>query len=390
MAPGAYPQIPLDFGFTEEHELLRTEARRFLEERCPFSEVRRIAESAEGFDAGLWKDLASLGWVGLTLPEAHGGAGLGALHLALVLEEMGRRLLPSPYLAAILAGFALVESRDASAIARLAPAIASGSTLATLALHEPGGAWLPEELSATAEAAEGGYVLRGSKPFVLAGASARLLIAPFREGDGRLGLYAVELPAKGVRVEPETGVDPTRRTARIELEGARVPREARLAGDGAATLRAAHVRGFAALAAEMVGGAEAVLGVTREYAIARKQFDRQIGSFQGVKYPIVDMMIGTELARTHALAAAAALDHAGGAGDSAVEVAARMAKAIASDVYPQAVRKGVQLHGGFGFTWDCDVHFYFKRALWSRAVLGDAGHHRRRLAEALLGPAGAR
>jgi len=230
-------------------------------------------------------------------------------------------------------------------------------------------------------------VLRGVKSLVLAGAHAGLVIAPFREPGGRLSLFAVELPAGGVRVEPEIGVDPTRRSARVVFEGVRVAREARL-GEGAPggerALARAHLRGMAALAAEMVGGAEAVLGLTRDYAIARKQFGKQIGAFQGVKYPIVDTMVGVELARTHVIGAAAALDQT----PDDAEVAARMAKAIASDVYPVAVRRGVQLHGGYGFTWDCDVHFYFKRALWSRATLGDGAHHRRRLASALLGGAG--
>jgi alkylation response protein AidB-like acyl-CoA dehydrogenase len=384
MAAATFPHIPTDFGFTEEHELLRQQARRLLEERCPFSEVRRLAESPDGFDTGVWKELGALGWVGLVLPEAHGGAGLGALHLALLLEEMGRKLLPSPFLASLLAGFALEAGGSAAQLARFAPAIASGETIATLALHEPGGAWRAEDLQATAEPVDGGYVLRGVKPFVLAGAHAGLVIAPFREPGGHLSLFAVELPAKGVEIAPETGIDPTRRTARITFAGVRVGSDARLEGNGAAALRRAHVRGFAALAAEMVGGAEATLIVTRDYAIARKQFGKQIGAFQGVKYPIVDAMVGIESARSLAIGAAAALDHT----PDEAELAARMAKALASEVFPSVVRKGVQLHGGYGFTWDCDVHFYFKRALWSRATLGDGAHHRRHLGRILLGPAG--
>jgi alkylation response protein AidB-like acyl-CoA dehydrogenase len=140
------------------------------------------------------------------------------------------------------------------------------------------------------------------------------------------------------------------------------------------------VRGFAALAAEQVGGAESVLLTTRDYAIARKQFDRQIGFFQAVKHPIVDMMCGIELARSLATGATAALD----ANSAGAETLARMAKSLVSDVYCNAVRKGVQLHGGYGFTWDCDVHFYFRRAMWSRAMLGDGIHHRRWLAERLF------
>ncbi|HVP30258.1 MAG TPA: acyl-CoA dehydrogenase family protein [Myxococcota bacterium] len=377
---GSYPQIPVDFGFTEEHDVLRQSARRFLSERCTLQDVRRIAESASGFDAGLWKEIVELGWTGLVIPEAHGGAGLDHLSLALLVEETGRALLPSPLLATLFAGFAVEAAGDEKQRARLLPAIASGDVIGTLALCETEGAWLPEELRATAEPSDDGFVLRGVKPLVLAGSQAGLVVAPFREPGGRLSLFAVSLPTAGLSVEDETGVDPTRRTARLRFDGVRVGREARLERDGARALAAVHLRATAALAAEMVGGAETVLGLVREYAIARKQFERQIGSFQGVKYPIVDMMIGVELSRTHALGAAAALDHA----SERAEVAVRMAKAIASDTYASAVRKGVQIHGGYGFTWDCDVHWFFKRALWSRACLGDAVHHRRALAAELF------
>lgn len=377
----SYPQIPADFGFTEEHEVLRQSARRFLEERCPIAEVRRLAESPLGHDPALWKEIARLGWLGLVLPEAHGGAGLGHLHLALLLEETGRRLLPAPVFAATLAGFALEAAGSAAQRARLEPALASGDLVATFALCDTGGGWEAGEIEATANARDGGFVLRGVKPFVIAGAEAGLVIAPFRERSGELALFAVDLPARGVSVETEIGVDPTRRSARLVFEDVLVSASTRLETAGAATLHRVHMRGFAALAAEMVGGAESTLLMTRDYAIARKQFDRPIGAFQAVKHPIVDVMIGVELARTHALAAAAALDHEPGS----AEIPARMAKAIASEVYPVAVRRAVQLHGGYGFTWDCDAHFYFKRALWSRAMLGDGAHHRRHLAAELLG-----
>ena len=347
--------------------------------------MRRLAESPRGHDPALWKEIAGLGWLGLVLPEAHGGAGLGHLHLALLLEETGRRLLPAPLFAAILAGFALKAAGSAAQRARLEPALASGDLVATFALCDASGGWEPGEIEASADARQGGFVLRGVKPFVIAGAEAGLVIAPFRERSGELALFAVDLPTRGVRVETEIGVDPTRRSARLVFEDALVPATARLEMAGASTLHRVHVQGFAALAAEMVGGAESTLVMTRDYAIARKQFDRQIGAFQAVKHPIVDMMIGVELARTHALAAAAALDH----DPDSAEIPARMAKAIASEVYPAAVRKAVQLHGGYGFTWDCDAHFYFKRALWSRAMLGDGACHRRCLAAELLGPGAA-
>jgi alkylation response protein AidB-like acyl-CoA dehydrogenase len=371
--------IPNDFGFTDEHELLRREARRFLEERCPISEVRRLADDPSGYDPAVWKELGQLGWVGLVMPEALGGAGLGQLHLALLLEEMGRRLLPSPYLGCVLAGIAL-ESGGEAQRERWGRALASGETIATLAFSEPDGTFEPESLNATAEPVEGGWVLRGEKASVPYAASATLIVAPFREPDARVGLFAVESSTGGVTIENEVCIDLTRRTARVHFDGVRVAADARLEGDGGRALRRTLVRAWGALAAEMVGGAETTLGLTRDYAIERKQFDRPIGSFQAVKHPLVDMMVAIEFARSHAYAAAAALDQEA----SCAETCARMAKAQASEAFAFAVGRAVQLHGGYGFTWDCDVHFYFRRALWSRALLGDGMHHRRHLAAELF------
>lgn len=373
-------EVPSDFGFTEDHALLRQEARRFLNERLPMAELRKLADAGIGFDRALWKELAELGWAGLVLPEAVGGAGLGWLHLEILIEEMGRRLVPGPFLGSLLAGIAIREGGSESQQARLLPGIAAGDVVATIALTEPNGAFEIDAVTATAEPVEGGFALRGLKTHVICGADAGLVVAPFREPSGSVALFAVELPTAGVSVAAEVSVDPTRPTARVSFDGVRVDRAARLDGDGAAAWHAMLVRGFAALAAESVGGAESVLLTTRDYAIARKQFERQIGFFQAVKYPIVDLMCGVELARSLAVGASAALDHS----PAGAETLARMAKAQASDVFATAVRKGVQLHGGFGFTWDCDVHFFFRRALWNRAMLGDAIHHRRVLAELLF------
>jgi alkylation response protein AidB-like acyl-CoA dehydrogenase len=372
-------EIPDDFGFTEDHEILRDSARRFLEERCPIQEVRRLADDPLGHDPAVWREMAQLGWMGLALPEEHGGAGLGYLHQALLLEEMGRRLLPSPYLGTVLAGLALLHTGDADAQARCCPALASGEQIATLALTEPEPSWEPGDVSATAEPADGGFALDGVKTHVLAAASADLVVSPFRTPDG-IALFVIEKDAGGLKIEEEVGTDPTRRTGRLVFDDVRVGADARLDGDGLEALRRTLAEGAALLAAEMVGAAETVLVMTRDYAVARKQFDRQIGSFQAVKHPLVDVMIGVELARSHAYGAAAAFDQPGAWSDTR----ARMAKALASDVFANAVRRGVQFHGGYGFTIDCDMHFFFKRALASRAMLGDATHHRRHLARELF------
>ncbi len=364
------PTIPSDFGFTEEHDLARTQARRFLQEHSSIERVRKLALDDVGFDPATWKQIAELGWIGLVSPEQYGGAGFDQLHLALLFEEMGRRLLPSPYFGTMLA-LAGIESAGSDAQKReWCPSIISGEKLATVALSEPDPSWEPNDVQT--RVSPDSAKLTGTKTHVLFGRQADLFVVPARAGD-QVGLYLVKAGQDAVRVEPEVSVDPTRRTARVIFEGAD---SIRLAGEDRAELGTWLAKGQAMLAAEMVGAIEATLGLTRDYAADREQFGRKIGSFQAVKHPIVDIMCGLELARSQALAAAAAFE----AKDGKAPTAARMAKTLASDTFAYATRKGVQLHGGFGFTWDCDVHFYFKRALWSRGTLGDALHHRRHLA----------
>jgi alkylation response protein AidB-like acyl-CoA dehydrogenase len=342
-------------------------------------EIRRLAEDGVGFDRALFADIAKLGWIGLTAPSDVGGLGLDALHLALLMEEMGRVLLPSPYFASLLALFAIEEAGSAAQRTSLLPAVIRGERIATVALSEPSGSFDLGNPSTTAERVGDGFVLRGAKTHVLFGSAADLCVIPCREPGG-VALFAVDLPVQSARVEAEKPLDTTRRMSRVTLDGVRVAASARLAGDAAKALVSLEVFGAMVLAAEMVGGIERTLGLTRDYAATRLQFGRPIGAFQAVKHPIVDMMISCEHARSLALGAAVAR----ATDPRRAEALARGAKAHAGDAFLFAAKKGVQLHGGFGFTWDCDVHFYFKRALWSRVTLGDGGFHRRHIARMLL------
>lgn len=369
------PQLPSGFGFSEEHELAQKAARRVLGERSPMTTVRKLVDDENGFDPALYTEMAELGWLGLGVSEAHGGSGAGHLHVALLLEEMGRVLLPSPFLSSLLAVETLCLADEGSK-ARFLPQIVSGERIASIAFGDVTG-----EIGVRAEPDGSDFLLTGAASHVPFGTSANICLVATREGAGNIALFAVELPSVGVVAEAEVAVDSTRRTARFVFDRARVPAKNRLGGDGAALLAEAQLVGAALLSSEMIGAAEGVLGRTQGYAIERHQFGKAIGSFQAVKHPIVDMMIGVELGRALALAAATLLD----AGVSHAEGTARMAKAQASDVLGYAVKKGVQLHGGFGFTWDCDVHFYFKRSLWARPAFGDSIHHRTCLARRLLG-----
>jgi alkylation response protein AidB-like acyl-CoA dehydrogenase len=325
--------------YDEEHALLRAEARRWLDERFPIARVRALADGAEGEDPADWRALADLGWLGLVVPEKHGGAGLGAVHLAVLMEESGRRLLPSPLLPSTLAALALaLDGSDAQRDRWLAP-LASGEARLVLA----------------------------TGPSVWGAQRADALVLP-----SSAGVELIETRAANLRLEPEVVLDRTRRSARVTRDGSA------LAPARPSDRLAAWA--CVALAAEMAGGADALLALTAAYAATREQFGKPIGSFQAVKHPLVNVLLGVESLRSLVYAAASALD----AGSADAETLARMAKAKACDVYVFAASRAVQLHGGFGFTIDCDAHLYFKRAQATRPAFGDAMTQRRWLAAKLV------
>jgi alkylation response protein AidB-like acyl-CoA dehydrogenase len=364
------------FKMSEEHALLRNQARRWLAQRSSRDAVRRLGEDARGDDPQAWQELAGLGWIGLVIPEAYGGAGLGLSHLAVLLEESGRRLLASPLLPQTLAALVIADGGSDAQKRDWLPRLATGEVVATLAHVEPAGGWTFDETSVV----RANRRLNGIKHHVWAAATASLLLVPFQERDAtRVAL--VDATSRGVEVELELGLDRTRRSGRVRLRDVEVSDDRVLDGAGASIFERLLPAACVALAAEMIGGADALLEMTAEYARTRMQFGKPIGSFQAVKHPLVNLLIGVEHGRSLVYAAAAALD----AGQADGEILARMAKAHASDLYVQAGSRGVQFHGGFGFTIDCDVHFYLRRALASRPAFGDATQHRRWIGAHLAG-----
>ena len=336
--------------YDEEHALLRAEARRWLEERFPIARVRALADAEAGEDPADWKELGELGWLGLCVPEKYGGAGLGAVHLSVLLEETGRRLLPSPLLASTLAALALAQSGSEAQRERWLQPLAAGESRVVLAAG-PDAVWGAEHAD-----------------LLLARRSDRFALVPAR--------------AAGARIEPEIVLDRTRRSARVNLDAVQLAGDAFLPIPADELLAKLTPWACLALAAEMAGGADALLTLTSAYTATREQFGKPIGSFQAVKHPLVNVLMGVEGLRSLVYAAATALD----AGEADGEALARMAKAKACDVYVFAASRAVQLHGGFGFTLDCDAHLYLKRAQTTRPAFGDAMHQRRWLAEKLLGP----
>ena len=367
----------MNFAFSEEQEELRRSVRRFLEDKSPSTEVRRLMETTEGFDKAVWDQMANqLGLQALAIPEEYGGVGFGYVELTVVFEEMGAALLCAPYFATVaLAANALLSSGDEAAKKDLLPGIASGETIATLALTEDSGRWDTDGITLAATRKGDDWKLDGHKMFVIDGQNANLVLVAAKTDKG-VSLFAVDGGAAGMTTTSLATMDQTRKQARIEF--ASTP--ARLVGDegGAApvlsrTLDLAAV----ALAAEQVGGAQRCLDMAVEYAKTRIQFGRPIGSFQAIKHKCADMLLEVESAKSAAYYAgwAAAED------SEELPVVASVAKSYCSEAYFHAAAENIQIHGGIGFTWEHDAHLYFKRAKSSELMLGDPSYHRELLAQ---------
>jgi alkylation response protein AidB-like acyl-CoA dehydrogenase len=367
----------VNFAFSEEQEELRKSVRRFLEDKSPSAEVRRLMETDDGYDPAVWDQMANqLGLQGLAIPEEYGGSGYSFVELDIVLEEMGRALLCAPYFSTVaLAATTLLASGDDAAKKEYLPGIASGETIATLALTEASGRW--DEAGITLEAAKGGdgYTLTGEKMFVIDGHIASLILVAARTGSG-VSIFAVDGSAGGVTRTPLSTMDQTRKQAKLGFENT----PAKLIGtegEGWTVLAKTLDLAAVALANEQVGGAQKVLEMAVQYAKDRVQFGRPIGSFQAIKHKCADMLLEVESAKSAAYYAgwAAAEDN------EELPVVASLAKAYCSDAYFHAAAENIQIHGGIGFTWEHDAHLYFKRAKSTELMLGDPTYHRELLAQ---------
>ncbi|MBW2231027.1 MAG: acyl-CoA/acyl-ACP dehydrogenase [Deltaproteobacteria bacterium] len=370
----------MNFGFDDQQELLRQEIRKLLEERCPMEEVRRIAGSESGHAPELWKQLGELGWLGLALPEEHGGAGLGWVDLAVVFEEAGRVLLPAPLVSTILAGAAIVDAgSDEQCRARL-PALADGSRIGTLALFDAADQPIPSGVTLRAEADGQGFRLTGEKPYVADAGVADLFVVAFRSGKKaqEVGLALVDGEADGVSVETRAGIDATRRQGTLRLDGVRIAADALLGapGDAWPAISRAFDRGAAAVTAEMIGAAEAMLEMTVQYAKDRIQFGSPIGRYQGVKHPLAEAFVDIECMKSLLYYTAWALEES----PDEVSFSVSKAKGLASEAFTQIGISGIQLHGAIGYTEASDVHLYLRRSKWARTAFGDEVFHYDRVA----------
>ena len=362
----------MDFTPTEEQIMLRDGARRFLAEQCPSERVREIMESEAGYDRRLWDAMAEQGWQAMHVPEVYGGAGFSFAETAILLHEMGRVLAPVPFLSsAVLAAEALLAGGSEDQKARWLPGIASGELIATFAIAEPGGGWDEASVQVTANEGSDGHTLSGTKSFVTAGHYADLLVVTAR-GPGGIGLYVVE--ADSVQAEQLVALDSTRALATVNLNSSAA---VRLDSADWQTVERIYDVARTAIAVEQVGGLERTLEMSVEYAKERKQFGRPIGSFQAIKHMCADMLVSLESARSAAGYAVWALS----TGSDELALAAPMAKAFCSEAFFKAAGDSIQVHGGLGFTWEHDIHLYFKRAKSTELLLGAPSLQRRALAD---------
>ncbi|HEY2597225.1 MAG TPA: acyl-CoA dehydrogenase [Candidatus Dormibacteraeota bacterium] len=374
----------MDFAFSEEQEMLRRSARDFLTKECGSKVVRRAMEQPDAYDPALWKKMAGLGWTSLGIPERYGGAG-SFLDLIVVLEECGRALLPGPFFATMaLAVPALIEAGTESQKKEALGAIAEGKARATLAMTEPSGRWDAGGVALAAKPVAGGWRLDGVKLFVPDAESADYMIVAARtrgDGDEGISLFLVKGRPKGMSITQLLTLDMTRRWSEVRFDGVQLDADALMSAPhkGWPPLKRALEWATAALCAEMVGGAQKVLEDSTEYAKTRHQFGKPIGIYQAVSHKLADMLVLSESGRSATYYAAWTVE----ADAPDRSLASSMAKAYVSDAYRKVAGDGIQVHGGIGFTWEHDMHLYFKRAKASEVTLGDATYHRELVAQSL-------
>jgi alkylation response protein AidB-like acyl-CoA dehydrogenase len=375
----------MDFDFTQEQVMLRNLTREFLSRESTPRAVRAAMEDPRGFSDATWRQMSEMGLPGVAIDAGYGGQALGMVELALVLDEMGRAAYPGPYFAtALLAASAITASGQENQMARYLPDIAHGRTRATLALIDDALAWTPAGVTMRAERRGDGFVLSGEKRFVPFAEAADLLLVVARTGDGPDGttVFVVPRDLAGVTTSPNIEMDRTNQTSTVAFEGVSVGPDA-VIGEvdrGWAIIGPMLQRAAVGAAAEMLGAARRCLDMSVEYARVRQQFGQPIGMFQAIKHMCADMLLEVENAHAAVYYAAWALD----AGSPDAALAASSAKAYVGEAARKVCGSAVQVHGGIGFTWEYDLHLYFKRAKHFEPLYGDADFHREQALRLML------
>ncbi|MBX9602188.1 MAG: acyl-CoA/acyl-ACP dehydrogenase [Bryobacteraceae bacterium] len=366
----------MQFGLSESQNILKTNARKFFAAECPMTEVRRLMEEGDGYHAGLWSKMAEQGYLGVIFPEEYGGLGLGMVELAVLLEEMGTALAPGPYFSSVILAGTLLEAAGSDGVKkRYLKPLCEGKLRATAALLEGAANWTFDAVKMQVT----GDLLSGTKMFVTDAAAADFIIVPAMR-DGELTLWIVNAKASGLAITPMPALDLTRKLYKLTFDCVEA---SDLLASGAAA-RGALERmadiGAMALSAETTGGMQRVMDIAVAYVKTRKQFGKPVGIYQAVQHQCADMLVFTESSRSASYYAAYALQESTADAQAAVSVA----KAYTSDAGREVGNRGIQVHGGMGFTWENDVHLYYRRAKANEIALGDATYHRERIARLVV------
>lgn len=369
----------MEFGFRPAQDIVRTSVRKFMKNEAPLTHARAMEDNPDGFSPNLWHKIAKLGWIGLDYPKEYGGFGGSFTDVAIICEEMGRAMFPSPYLAtAVLAGHCLLAAGSGQQKSETLPGIARGEAIATIALTEPSGTYDASGIQTTAvRGPDGRYRLNGIKLLVpFAHAANRIIVAARTNSralaeDG-ISLFLIDPRSSGVAILPVRIISQEKQSE-IVLQDVEAEEDCALGAldGGWPVIKEVLDKGKVAMSAEMVGGAQAVLDMAIAYAKERRQFGQPIGGFQVIKHRLAELATQIEGARwlTYRAAGEIAEGRTG-------EVSAALAKAYISDVYVRAARAAVQIYGGYGYMVECDVQLYFRRAKAAEVLLGDQGYNR--------------
>jgi alkylation response protein AidB-like acyl-CoA dehydrogenase len=370
----------MDLEFSGEQEELRASVRRFLAEQAPISYVRSMLDDRRGTSETVWQGLAALGATGLLVPEEHGGAGMGMVDMAVVLEELGRAVHPGPFASSAVAAVTLID-RVGTPVQRkaLLPALATGESIGSVAVFESGRRARWQEPSATAHETRDAWLVTGTKAHVPDADAADVLVVTATTGTG-LGAFIIH-PGRGSKVTATPTVDGTRKEATVEFDDAPATRLGDPACDTVDAVAETVDRLGVATVVDGVGAAAHILELSVEYAKQRRQFGRPIGSFQAVQHLCADMLRAVELARAAAYYACWAADAAPA---EERHRAATLARAFAADELYAVGASAIQVHGGLGFTWEHDAHLYYKRLLSLQHAGGSAIDHLEELASIVL------
>jgi alkylation response protein AidB-like acyl-CoA dehydrogenase len=368
----------VNFSFSDDQILLKNSVRAALDEQCKPEHVRAMFDDAKGYSDHLWGEMAKLGWLGLPFPEEQGGAGLGLVELALVMEEMGRAAYPGPFFATVvLGGLGIMLGGAPAQRDKWLSAIAAGKARATAALLEEHLDWDPASITATAAKSGSGWTLSGLKRFVPWAHVADVVLVPARSPEG-LSLFLVDPKASGVTLKPMVGIDLVSRWSEMRLDKVAVGADALLgqAGTAGPLLESLLRRAAVMSSAEMLGAARRCLDMSVEYAKVREQFGQPIGSFQAIRHRCAEMLL--EVENAHAAVYYAAWALTAGAEDAAV--ASSICKSYVNEAARKVCGDSIQVHGGIGFTWEYDLHLYMKRAKALEPLYGDTEYHREQIA----------